>query len=104
MMNLWERLSWDLEWFFKICIGEKPTPARLRLISETLAELREIMLLDDLNDTFTWQAVGIIEGWIYRTLAQENSFDLVARLRALKEEAAEAKKERQARKEVKDEG
>jgi hypothetical protein len=100
MLELWERLNQDLEWFFKISLDGKPTPARLRFISETLAELREIMLMDDLNDTWTLEATRILEAWIERTLTG-NSFDLVKELRQLKEFVANT---RQARKEVKNEG
>ena len=96
MRELWERLNWDLAWFFKICIDGKPTPARLRLVAETFTELREIMLMDDLENTWTLEACRILEAWIERTLTNNNSFDIVAELRALKEVEAgirKAKKE-----------
>jgi hypothetical protein len=92
MWDLWERLNHTLEQFFRISIDGKPTPARLRLVAETLAELREIMLKDNLKHTWTFKAIHILEEWIWSTLRQENMFDIVERLRALKEEQAEERK------------
>jgi hypothetical protein len=96
MLELWERLNWDLQWFFNICIDGKPTPARIRVFAEALLELREIMLMDDLENTWTLEACRILESWIERTLTNNNSFDIVAELRTLKEVEAgirKAKKE-----------
>ena len=97
MLELWERLNWDLKWLFEMSIDGKPTPARLRFTAEVLLELREIMLVDDLNHTWTLEACRVLESWIERTHTG-NSFDLVAELRELKEKA---KADKEARKQAK---
>ncbi len=92
-MDLKEQLIWDLKRFFETSLGNNPSPARLRFIAEVLMELREIMLLDDLNNTWTLEATALIERWLEKLQAGRlDDFDIVKELRNLKEFVANVRR------------
>ncbi len=92
-MDWKKRLLYDLRCFFETSIGNNPSPARLRFIAEVLMELREIMLLDDLNNTWTLEAAGLIERWLEKMwTGRLDDFDIVKELKELKEFVANVRR------------
>jgi hypothetical protein len=66
-----------LELLMKIIKDELyPTPGRMRFIAELLLTLREIMLMDKLEDRYSKEALRLVKYWV-----EGGDFDLIKELK-----------------------